>query len=297
MSELNQRNFGNFELGDNVYELADGLVPEIAELLEVSLSVNGPNSEDLQSIVSVLGRNKVLRDNAEVEAIGRDMMVDLVERSGIQTELSRSLWTPDKAASYGNVDAVLVMGGMANWQDRTVGSIPKQLVGKPVYSIAGERVMDSGTEKPNPNVKDFESTFGKYPKEYEYASSVVIPALVAARHRVLLSSFESTDGDEMLGQSFVENPHLLEGSVAFARVANAGILAAIQMRDAARLHNPSFDSDPSSPQVYVVTDTIDLARTEEQEGDPRHYQKAATALRNVVLTAKKLHETDTTVTK
>jgi hypothetical protein len=109
-------------------------------------------------------------------------------------------------------------------------------------------------------------------------------------HSVLPSSYEIKNGDEIMQRLLDDNPHLLNQRVAMARVANAGIIMAIQLRDAARKINPDFDADPENPQVFVVTDSFPVARTEKQDKNAAKYQKAATGLRQLVLTAKKLHE-------
>jgi hypothetical protein len=295
MTTVEQRDFSSFELGDNVYKLAGGLIPEIAESLEVSLG-GEPNSDDLQSIMEKVGPNKVLRDNAEIQAIDRDSMVELIERSGIQAPLSRSLWTPDVPAVWDTVDAMVLVGAVANWQDRAVNAaLVDELRNKPVYVLGGTRLMDTATEKPNSNIDRLHEKFRRYPTEAEYAASVVTPRLVAAGRNVLATPFNTADGDTILDTFFETNPDLLEASIAVVRVANAGVLMALQMRAAAQKHSPAFDTNPEVPQTFIITDTLPVARTDDEEKDAANYQKSATALRQVVLTAKKLYEATTTL--
>jgi hypothetical protein len=326
-----ERDFSNFYLGDNVYELADGLILEVAERLDVELGAE-PNSADLWDLVGKIGPNKVLRQNEELEAIDRETAVDLVERSGVQASLNRSLWTPQQPAIHEklwipgtgedrepffpepqtgiHVDALVSTGSVANWYDRTTGLLhrppayvkvpfrtdasepttPEQsnttssnpFHDLPQYVAAGNRVMDTATEVGNVHIKAIRQRFGRYPTEAEYAGMRSRGALV--------TGYPMAKADELAAMFFEDNPHLLEESLAFVRVANAGVQLAVQFRKAAQARSPQFDADPAKPQVFILTDTFPLARTEAQESKPAQYQKATTALRQVALTAKMLHE-------
>jgi len=280
-----ERYFSDFRLGDNVYELASGLIPEIAGRFGIVVG-DEPSSAVLQTVMDHVGRNKVLRENAEITAIGRREMANMVDRSGVQKPLNRSLWTPELSArDY--ADAFVIVSGMANWQDR-VGKLATKMPDRPVYSLAGQRVMDSATEKMNDEISRMHGIFGRYPTEAEYAASVVVPQ-IAMDYNVMATSHPTENGDELARLLFEDNPDLLDQKVAVVRVANAGIVMAIQLRNAARTLRPNFDAE-HEPQMFVVTDTLSVARTEAQENEPLKYQKAATALRQIVITAKKLVE-------
>ncbi|MGB4759445.1 MAG: hypothetical protein WBP26_05315 [Candidatus Saccharimonadales bacterium] len=284
-----QRNFNNFELsGDNVYELAGGLIPEVADALEVRIG-NVPNQDDMQAIMGAVGTNKVLRDNSEITGLSRDQMAGFVDRAGVQDFMARSFWTPDYRPESSD-NNYLIVSGMANWQDRVVKLVNSERPGKLVYSLAGNRTMNTGTEQTNPQVQQMHATFKRYPKESEYAGRFVVPGLLAAGNDVLPTPFATGNADDMLEQFFAENPALLDERLIVARVANAGIIMAAQVREAARKFNPSYDADRVSPQLFVMTDWLPVARTAEDEANPTNYQKAQTALRQVVLTAKKIHE-------
>lgn len=288
-----ETDFNNFYLANlNVYEVADGLIPEIAERLDVKLG-DEPNSSALGELVGKIGTNKVLRDNAEVTAIDRDTAVDFVERSGVQQEMYRSLWTPEINAD--DVDAAVLTGAVANWQDRGVQIVESNIpVDTPIYIATGSRVMDSATEQSNTNVKLFFEKHSRFPSETEYAGRMVVGHLRReAGYSVFWPPFGygASAGDQLAADFFKRNSGLLDKKLAFVRVANAGVQLAVQMRKAARIQSPTFDTDPMYPQVFVITDDWPLARTDKQDDDPAHYQKAATALRQVALTAKMLHET------
>lgn len=283
------RNFANFYLPDNVYDLAGGLIPEIAERLDVKLG-NEPNKADMQEIMNKVGPNKVLRHNEEITAIDRAAMADMIDRGRTQTALNRSLWTPEIAADDDTVDAVVEVTCMANWQDRAADATPARLKGKPVYSLGGIRVMDTGTEIVNPNVVGVREALDRYPTEAEYAASVIIPKLVLAGFSVLPQHYPSNNGDELFKLLFENNLELLEKRIVVVRNANAGVISAVQMRNAARLFSPDFDTDPNRPQVLIVTDSSEVARTDEQEADSRNFQKTGPGIRQLVLAAMKQHE-------
>lgn len=291
---ITERNFNSFHLGDNVYELADGLVPEIAERLEVPLS-NEPNSEELGVLVGKIGANKVLRSNEEVTAIDRDTQVDLVERSGVQEPLNRSLWTPEIPGPVG--ETVVMTGAVANWMDRGLRVVVDDIMNDAVspspriITAAGTRVMDSPTEQGNVLVQNFVREHDRYPIEAEYARDYTTHSLqVATGIEAENFSADTSKGDELARLLFIQYPELLNSKITFARVANAGVQLAVQMRKAAREFNQDFDNDQSNPQVFVLTDSFPLAKTNDQEADPKNFQKAGTALRQVALTAKMLHE-------
>ena len=289
MTNVAERNFNTFHFGDNVYQLANELIPQIAERLDFPLSQE-PNSAELFDLVGKIGKNKVLRDNTEITAIDRDTQVGFVEQSGIQAPMNRSLIDPDERVDSLSVDAFVLTGGVANWQDRGGVLVRDFPLFKPVYFAVGQRLMDTATEVVNPNVIGLKDKLGRYPTEAEYAQLVVGSELLGSGEPVTLTVSSSTDGEEIARSFFEDNTELLDRSLAFARVANAGIQFATQMRKAAQLLDPSFDTSLNSPQVYILTDSLPVARNEEQESQPTKYQKAATAMRQIALSAKLLHD-------
>lgn len=294
MSER-ERNFSNFYLNDNVYELADGVIPELAERLNVRLS-GEPNSEELKQLVDAVGPNKVTRDNKELTEVDRETQLDLVERSGIQNELDRSLWTPEHDSSGAQI--MVQTDAVANWMDRGLTIATDYVLSKKferrtmpeVVVSAGNRVMKSGTERSNENIQTFLSEHGRYPTGAEYSRDYLSGGLNDIGISSVTLAVESADGQDVAAKLFEKYPELLESKIVFARVANAGIQLALQMRQAARRQNPSFDADPANPQVFIRTDSFPLARNPEQEDTPQKYQKAATALRQLAVTAKMLTE-------
>ncbi len=289
MSEQ-QRDFSNFELQtDSVYSLADNLISELADRFAIDHGAE-PTVEVLGELVGKLGKNEVLRANEPVQALSPTEMADYLDQSGVQKALNRSLWTPQLRATPRKLDGYVLTGAVANWQDRAANKLASYGTKAPVYIFAGERIMDSVTEKPNPNVKAVFETFKRYPTEAEYAAGVVQRKLVERGFDVLPSTYAGTKGETLAIDFFDRNPHLLDGRIAAVRVANAGIQLAVQLRHAARAIRPDFDSDPSNPQMFVMTDSLPVSRSQKQDAKPLRYQKAQTGLRQVAVTAKSILE-------
>lgn len=300
---VSARDFSNFRLDDNVYELAGGLLPEIADRLQVDIG-SEPSSTALDELGRVAGKNKVLRENKEVEGLSLTVAAELLERSGVQKPLNRSLWTPNQRLFTNDeteVDtdprtafaptAIIGTGAVANWQDRFV-SIAATLEDVPIYYPVGSRLMNSATEQSNTNVAATNVVFRRPPTELSYASSVIQERMRELGRDMMVLSYGTDKGSEIAERFFADeqNRHLLEGRLAFARVANAGIQLAVQFRKAAQAVDSQFDANPLNPQVFVVTDKFKIATTEEQKADPAHFQSPFTGLRQVVVTAKSLHE-------
>lgn len=296
-----EKDFSDFYLSDNVYELADELLPEMADVFEVDLG-DEPNAEALGRLVGAIGTKETLRDNERgarawlEERTGSpeqalETAAEWLGRSGVQQELDRSLWTPRRVTA--SVDPIVITGAVANWQDRTANFIESEtriFGGTTIHVATGNRVMQTGTEQANANIKQFFNEHSRYPTETEYASSFVVPRLREAGNRVYHDSFQTTNGDEIADQFVRHNQVLLNGQLVFARVANAGIQLAVQFRNAARNLHPEVDSDPANPQIFVLTDSFPIARTEEQVANAREFQSPFTGIRQVALTGKLLVE-------
>ncbi len=152
--------------------------------------------------------------------------------------------------------------------------------------------MSSKTELPNPNVMKFNETHGQLPTQTDYVEAFIAPKLKEAGLTTYVEGYETDDGDE-IAVNFAETYFELwqpGQQVAVARVANAGIQLAVQMRKAARQVNSGFDADALNPQLHVITDRFPIADTQERVEDPAHFQSPFTALRQVALTAKLLEE-------
>lgn len=287
-----ERDFSNFYLGDNVYDLAGGLIADLADRFNVELE-NQPDTNAIQQVLDIVGTNKVLRDNPEINVLSKEEKADFVERSGVQKALKRSLWSPDIQLDE-SVDLIMFSGGVVNWMDRISKLVVDLSLDKPVYILGGNRSLTSPTEITNPKVIDYQQEYGQYPDEFGYICKYIIPSLIYEGIDVRPFKFATNNADDMLKMLLLEEKNILKSKVAMLRVANAGVIMAIQLRQAARHLRSDFDANKDQPQLFIATDSLDVARTEEQDSDPLHFQKADTALRQILLTAKKLVEVSST---
>ncbi len=285
---VNERDFSTYHLGDDVTQLAGGVIAEVADI--TAMPLDGSNVEQLGMLVGAIGADKVLRNNPNrtlQDALPLERAADLIDQSGIQKPLNRSFRHPDTEMPFS--EPLVVTGAVANWQDRTA----KLVQGWPqtrVFMPTGNRDMSSKTEISNPNIIQFMrfDIDQPYPTEARYAESYVKPLLERAGHDVRLEAIESGDGQFILDSFAKSHRDLLYGRIGVARVANAGVQLAYQMRQAARGVLPQFDSDKQISQLYIITDTLPVARTEEQVKDLTNFQSPYTALRQLALTAKLL---------
>lgn len=289
--------FSNFELGQNVGELADGLLPEMAEVFEVSLDAT-PTEEQLGGLVGALGKKKTLRDNEEgakawltqvtgSEEAALDLAADWMDRSSVQLALDRALWSPEfETPDYAHI---VMTGAVANWLDRTahlVAGRPRTQVHIPV----GNQVMGTATEKTNANVSVFFENESRYPTQAEYAEVFVKPLIEAAGSEVVVHPYDTDNGQEIAERFFDDESMLfvMGNYIAFARVANAGVQLACQFRQAAE--TLGFDSSSSDPQAFVLTDGFRVARTLDEAKDAPNFQNPFTGIRQIALTGKLLVE-------
>ncbi len=291
--------FSNYELGENVATLASGLLPEMADVFRVGISSN-PTSDELGALVGAIGTKKTLRENEKgarawlMQVMGSEeaaltVAADWLNRSGVQQELNRSLWSPELTTPEEAV--VIATGAVANWQDRTT-KLVTSLSPRQVFLAAGTQVMSSVTEVINPNVVAWQEAHGTLPNQQQYAEDVVKPFLAAAGHDVFLAPYDTENGEE-LAQRFIEDyERLFVGPAAFTRVANAGIQLAVQFRNAARRSNSAYDADRNNPQTFVITDSFPTARTVEEAKpiNAKDFQSPYTGIRQVALTGKLLVE-------
>lgn len=289
MTHVTERNFNTFILGDDPTMLADGVVREIAQ--GVGIAIGEDQVADLGALVGSLGAHKELRNNQDLTDIWTPAeAADLVEQSGVQHEMNRSLWTPDQCIPE---DAALVLtGAVANWQDRNIAHAT-QLPGHEVYMALGNRVMGSPTELSNPNVQRFhDENDGKLPTEFKYGDTFGTPKIHEIGKLVRTLPFMTDKGDQIADAFMDLYPELVAPGkhIAAVRVANAGVQLAVQLRKAARIQNPDFDTDPENPQLFIATDGRALARTETEVQDAANLQSPYTAMRQVALTAKLLAE-------
>lgn len=171
---IHDRNFSTFHLGDDPGKLAGGLIYEIADDIGVDLGTE-VNPDAYGKLVGALGPSKVLRENEPNTAWDVARAAELVEASGIQQPLNRSVWTPEIPTP--DSAPRLATGAVANWQDRTVTEVLAKHVGAgKLWLPTGIRKMGSSfTERTNANVMAFNTAEGRNPTEAEYAVRYVVP--------------------------------------------------------------------------------------------------------------------------
>lgn len=298
MVDFSSYNLSNFD----VMTVSDGLVPEMAHVFDVPLNQNDLVGS-LGQLIDVVGQSKVLQENIEgvrekLDVLDGDKITiaaGWLERSGIMKPLDRSLWTPD-IETPDDVEAIIISGAVANWQDRSYKLLAERTQsGKPparVYVPVGDRIMSTPTELTNSNVQVMaDARQGSIPTEFDYMQGIGRPLLEDAGYRVEILPYPGLNGDQIAEQFVAERPGFFdrsEGTIAFARVANAGIMLATQFRQAAHKQGVEFDKNPENPQLFVLTDEYPIAVTEKQTKNPAQFQNPLTAIRMIAVTAKHL---------
>lgn len=295
MPEVAARNFANFYLGDNVFELADGVVPEMARQVGFDLG-DEPGAAELGALIGVLGKDKVMRNNVPVN-VHPGVMGGLVAAAGTQLPMDRSLWTIEVPVNGGEA-AVVAEGAVAGWQLRTLELLRERakygLVPRKLYLPTGNALMQGPTDVTNKAVKQFQASHeGQFPRQHEFAEEFIVPAAEEAGFDVELLPYETGNGDEIADAFVKDRPELFVPGVqlVFARVANAGVMLACEMRAAARRtpEAANYDGDKNSPQVKIITDGHPVGFTRKQNAVPKVYQSSYTGGRMVGVTAKLLH--------
>lgn len=284
-----ERDFHNFELKvDRVYDLGGAVLPEIAELVGVNIGETH-NEEGLVALWNELGPNPELRKNPDNPNIEREVAADLVERSGIMLPLDRSISSPVYEVQDFEVPNIVMTGGVWGWMRRSA-KVATELSPRHVIIGAGDRIMKGPTEKDQPDVAAVFEETGNYPTEQQYMREVIAPELVEAGHTVSISEFTKMNGDQIAAGIVEKHPELLEERFVAIRVPNAAVQLGAQIELAIRAQNSVYNSDSHDPRSFVMSDTLPVARTEEQDADPTNYQKAQTALRQVAVTGLMLHK-------
>lgn len=285
-------NFSNYELDQvqanpkGVYALANGLIPEIANLAGYALS-EAPNDEELRGFVGLVGPDKELQKNISrvTDVLGdqaTETTADWVERSGVLAPVNRAFKrTVDTPAS---VDTVLWSGGVANWMLRRrnlTERLDPQNVGQVLLPL-GTRNMGNAEHQ---FVATLANKLGRQPTEAEFAETYIIGGLSVAGFDVEIIPVDSTNGDDILDASVEAHPEILDGSVLVVANAPNAIQGTGQFRLAAKRQDASFDAGDT--QLYMMGDTIPVARN--GEGTATH-QNPKTALGQIARNALFLHQ-------
>lgn len=280
MSEIG---FGNFNIQtDNVYDIGDGVIPEMAGVFEHDLSEK-PEEANLGTLISKVGPAKTFLDNLTVvrNVLGEnteslDMAIDWVDRSGLLVQVERSFVDPSLRLPD-TIGTAIISGGVRNWMQRRselLDKISSNVAIERVLLVAGNRVM-------NP-VEGVDVLQGM--TEAEYMEAIIRAKLIALGRFPVIDtlSIDSTEGLEVLRQAVVK-----VGNVATTLVVgNAGnvIQNAGQYRRAGiSTYGPSFDSRGN--QLFMISDEFPVAR----HGEPAiTHQNPYMALGQIARNAQEL---------
>lgn len=258
--------FSTYELSPelNVYDLANGLLPEVAQAAGFELAPQ-PEASNLGAFIGKVGPDKELQKNIGVvkEALGDNatgQIADWIDRSGVLFPVERGFVRDTDLP--GRTDALVWGGGVANWMLRRAALAQRfdpETVGR-VYLPLGNRKM-----KPVEHqlVATYAKEHGRLPTEYEFARAYLLGGLMLAGFtpKPKIIPVGSGNGDKVLETLFAREPQLLDGTVTVVANAPNAIQAAGQLRLAARKSDASFDS--TGEQLFMASDSIPLARRGE----------------------------------
>lgn len=276
------RDFSDYQLGDDVYSLGGGVIPEIAAAANYELTSGQAAQDVLPGLIGAVGPDKELQKNIGrvKQFLGDDAVqtaADWVERSGVLKPVERSFVQPGQLPD--EIDSLLINGGVARWMLRRAAIAEQyspERIGRIILPL-GIRQMGKVEHQ---LVTTLETKNGVKPTEQQFASEYLVGRLSLAGFKVELIPVESTDGDSILQELFTQYKSLTEGTMLVAGNAPSVIQSAGQVRLAARSAASSFDSN--GDQLFMAGDTIQVARNGEK---PATHQDPYTALGQIARNA------------
>jgi len=257
---MNNVRFDNFRIRkDSVYDIGDGVIPEIAVAFEHDLT-DEPDPENLGELIAKVGPAKTLQDNIELvkSRIGSTkdasgLAIDWIERSGLLTPVSRSFLNPNLPVP-GMVDIALVTGGVRNWMQRRANVLID--LDKADYI---KRVILAGGNRKMKTVEGTDVIEGM--TEADYLEKVVLDKIMRLGRVGLVDMVKvnSESGNDVMARVAKRMGHFTTAAVisnAGAWVQNAG-----QARRAIMAEHANFDS--SGRRIYVVSDGFPIAKNDE----------------------------------
>lgn len=287
-----ERNFADYQLGDDVYHLGRGLLPEMARVMEYDLGIT-PTEEALQGFVGHIGPARWLQDNIEVvrgrlgyygqEKDSVMLAADWTEQSGVMEPVHRSFASPEITLP-GEFDVAVITGGVGRWMLRRAAHL------RDLFEVSGvrmgEAVVAAGTrqmkESEHALVADLAARQGHLPTESEFAHRLIVPRLQVAGIRARALDIGTHVGDEVMKEAAyaIQN----RGTILSVANAPAAIQTAGQLRVALRDLKPDFDA--SGEQLFVSADAMPVARHGES---PATHQNPYTALGQIARNALFVH--------
>jgi hypothetical protein len=292
--------FSNYDLErDNIYELAGGVVPEIAaaadfDLREEPAGHEGqleepaqPAEKPLRGLVGALGPDKELQKNIGrvKEALGEDALevaIEWEERAGLMYPVKRA-YVKDTSIPQTKNKKGVINGGTASWMLRRRNEAERLDPEEDIEEIvlaAGNREM-SITE--HPLVATYQRKHGKLPTEADFLEKYVADHLRSLGHTVEpVVRADSTSAKEVFNTLIAERPDILNNIVVVIANAPNAIQAAGQLRLGARRADAAFDSN--GDQLFMQSDSFPLARRSESKAthqDP--FSGLSQLLRNALI--------------
>lgn len=285
-----------------INQMGNGVIPEMAEAFGSPIS-DVPTLDELHSLVGLVRPHNTLRDNVPslTDILGRDALaitVDWMERSKATGAVIGAFRDTADPVPTENGHLVAAMG-VANWNDRITDLLESWArvngTDSPVITLAGNRLMDKGTELAHPNVQAFQEAEGRTPTESDYMRVFVVPRLKSVGLDVTAHAYGTKVDKEIVRAAFGEHPELFDRNVIVFRTAGAGVAQAARLRREALNvqrevgREPDFDMR-MSPQLYVVTDSFPIARTEQEVAQADRFQSPLSGASNIPFTARMLLE-------
>lgn len=287
-----ERDFSNYQLGDNVHELADGLLPEMASALGYELAEQ-PSEENLRGLIKHIGPSKWLQDNIELvqqrlgtSADARTLAANWVDRSGTLAPTSRSFANPEITVPD-EIDAAFITGGVARWMLRRASQLVNHRIQgnkvSTVYLPVGTGAMNSSEHD---LVESLATKEGREPTQREFAAAYIVPMLgsVGLKPELLEEIIGDSDKGNEIMQRFASYDALAGGTVLAVANAPSAIQTAGEYRLAA--WQASADFDEEGEQLFVLADSIPVARHGESAAT---HQNPYTALGQIARNALFLH--------
>ncbi len=288
--------FSNYELGEiaehefGVYQLADELIPEMAETLELDIT-GRPVQETLGNFIGKFAPDKELQKNISLvqDRISVDEAADWVERSGVLKPIARAF--RDETGLPEKFGRAVLTGGVANWILRR-STVLEQIDPARIYTVwlvAGDRKMSDNEHQLVKSHRERFAWNNVETTEYKFMKKFVLPRLTDAWFNVRDFHAEGqTKGSAVLDDwaKFITTIDSAARKSKFLVPANApaSIQTAATIREALQKLDPTFDM-AAEPQLYMISDTIPVAR--HGEGTATH-QNPYSALGQILRSAKYL---------
>lgn len=248
-----------------VYEIGDGVIPEIAEAFGHDL-VDQPTVKNLGELIGKVGTAKELQMNITTvnERLGTDQSaIDTargwVTRTGLLEPVARSFMDATPISDGQDFELAIVTGGVRNWMARRVERLEQELERvETILFIGGNRQMKP-TE--GPDVEE-DMTEGDYLK--------VLATDLETRHpemsgSVVVETPNTNVGDEVMESAadyVIHYSATLVSSNAGAWLQNAGQLRRAIHRKRLETRGDRYDRNGS--KLCVVSDGFLLGETGQE---------------------------------